>query len=96
MKNSSAEKRWLVLYKMAVLEADPTKLETRVSQAQHAIRERALELWYADTSETAERRELQTALHFLRLLLTFGKGPVAMRPIVFADQGARWCREDDQ
>ena len=73
MKNSSAEKRWLVLYKKAVLEADPTKLESRISQAQHAIRERALELWYAATPETAERRELQAALHFPRFLLTFRK-----------------------
>ena len=73
MNNSSAGKRWLVLYKKAVMEADPTKLETRISQAQHAIRERALELWYAQTPQTAERRELQTALRFLGLLLVFGK-----------------------
>jgi len=73
MKNSGGEKRWLVLYKKAVLEPDPSKLDCRISQAQHAIRERARELWYSDVPITAERRELQTALRFLRLLLAFGK-----------------------
>jgi hypothetical protein len=38
MKNSGAEKHWLALYKKAVLEADPSKLDSRISQAQHAIR----------------------------------------------------------
>jgi hypothetical protein len=73
MKNSGGEKRWLALYKKAVLEPDPSKLDSRISQAQHAIRERARELWYSDVPMTAERRELQTALRFLRLLLAFGK-----------------------
>jgi hypothetical protein len=73
MTNSGAEKRWLLLYKKAVLEPDPSQMETRIAQAQHAIRERARELWYSDPAETTERRELQTALRFLRLLLTFGK-----------------------
>ena len=68
MKNSGGEKRWLALYKKA-----PSKLDSRISQAQHAIRERARELWYGDVPITAERRELQTALRFLRLLLAFGK-----------------------
>ena len=73
MTNSATEKRWLLLYKKAVLESDPSKMETRITQAQHAIRERARELWYSDRAEVAERRQLQTALHFLRLLLSFGK-----------------------
>jgi hypothetical protein len=73
MSNSSAEERWLLLYKQAVLEPDPGKMERRIAQAQHAIRERARELWYSDSLETTERRELQTALRFLRLLLTIGK-----------------------
>lgn len=73
MANSSAEKKWLLLYKKAVLESDPGKMERRITQAQNAIRERAHELWYAETVEPSERRELQTALRFLRLLLKFGK-----------------------
>jgi hypothetical protein len=73
MANSSAEKDWLLLYKKAVLESDPKKMKTRITQAQNAIRERARELWYSETGETAERRDLQTALRFLRVLLTFGK-----------------------
>lgn len=73
MANSSAEKQWLLLYKKAVLESDPNKMERRITQAQAAIRERAHELWYSETTEPSERRELQTALRFLRLLLTFGK-----------------------
>jgi hypothetical protein len=62
-----------VLYKEALLEANPVKLEIRVSQAQHAIRERARELWYAETHQTTERCELQRALRSLRLLLAFSK-----------------------
>lgn len=73
MKNPGGEKHWLVLYKKAVLEPDPSKLDCRISQAQHAIRERARELWYSDAPMTEERRDLQTALRFLRLLLAFGK-----------------------
>jgi len=85
MKNSGGEKRWLVLYKKAVLEPDPGKLDDRISQAQHAIRERARELWYSDVPLTAERRELQTALRFLRLLLAFGKRSDAVRSKAPAD-----------
>jgi hypothetical protein len=85
MKNSGGEKCWRALYKKAVLEPDPTRLDTRISQAQHAIRERARELWYGDVPMTAERRELQTALRFLRLLLAFGKRPDAVRAKSLAD-----------
>ncbi|MGE5054121.1 MAG: hypothetical protein ACM3WP_08125 [Acidobacteriota bacterium] len=73
MKKSGRERRWLALYKKAVLEPDPSKLDSRISQAQHAIWKRDCELWYSDVPMTAERRELQTALRFLRLLLAFGK-----------------------
>ena len=85
MKNSGGEKRWLVLYKKAVLEPDPSKLDSRILQAQHAIRERARELWYSDVPMTAERRELQTALRFLRLLLAFGKRSDPVRSKALAD-----------
>lgn len=74
MTHDGTEKRWLMLYKKAVLEPDPAKLNSRISQAQCAIRERARELWYSDAPATPERRELHTALHFLRLLLVFGRG----------------------
>jgi hypothetical protein len=72
MAQDDTEKRWLVLYRNAVREPDPTKLKVRIAQAQRVIRERARELWYSGGAATPERRELHTALRFLRLLLVFG------------------------
>ncbi len=71
MKNSE-DKSWLVLYREAVLEPDPKRLKARIAQAQHAIRKRAHELWYGGSPLTAERRELDAAFTFLRLLLAIG------------------------
>lgn len=74
MTHDANDKRWLVLYRNAILEPDPANLKLRIAQAQHAIRDRARELWYSRSPVTSERRELHTALHFLRLLLAFGRG----------------------
>lgn len=72
MTNSGDQKNWLMLYRKVVLEPDTTKLHGLIAQAQQAIRERAHELWYARSAETTERRDLETALHFLRVLRALG------------------------
>lgn len=61
---------WLALYREAVQEHDRQKLPARVAQAQHAMRRRSLELWYAGTADTTERRQIDTASHHLNLLRT--------------------------
>ena len=72
MATSAVSQNWLVLYKKAVLEPDRKKMKTRIAQAQAAIRRRARELWYAGAPPTHERRQMDAALHFLRLLNAVG------------------------
>lgn len=63
---------WLSLYREALQEPDRRKLAARVAQAQHAMRRRALELWYAGTPDTTERRQMDAASHHLRFLCAMG------------------------
>ena len=70
MENSDKNHKWLALYREAVLEPDRDKVKVRIAQAQIAIRRRALELWYAGTSETGERHRMDAASHLLGLLHT--------------------------
>ena len=72
MTDMQARANWLSLYREAVLEQDPKKLRVRVAEAQHAIRRRARELWYAGAPNTAERRQMDAAAHFLGILCTIG------------------------
>jgi hypothetical protein len=65
-------KNWPALYRVAVLESEPGKLPARLDEASAAIRRRARELWYAGPLETKERRDLDAALRFLRLLRMVG------------------------
>ena len=71
MANSNGNQNWLALYREAVLKPDK-KIKTRVAQAQAAIRLRAREMWYAGAAETTERRQMDAASHFLRLLYAIG------------------------
>ena len=66
-------KCWPELYRVALLESDRGRLPARIDEASEAIRRRARELWYAGSPETRERRDLDTALHFLGLLRTAEK-----------------------
>jgi hypothetical protein len=59
---------WRELYREALLESDPTRVPILVEEAYKAVQRRALELWYACSSETKERHELDAALYFLGLL----------------------------
>ena len=61
---------WLRLYREALQEQDRGKLRARVAQAQHAMRRRALELWYAGAPDMTERRQMDAASHHLWLLCT--------------------------
>jgi hypothetical protein len=65
-------KNWPTLYRVAVLESERGRLPTRIDEASAAIRRRARELWYAGPLETKERRDLDAALRFLRLLRMVG------------------------
>lgn len=72
MLKISNRERWAELYQKALFEDDAKHLPTKVQEAQHAIRQRARELWQATSTGQAidlrERQELETALYFLNLL----------------------------
>ncbi|HYM74354.1 MAG TPA: hypothetical protein VE377_00120 [Candidatus Dormibacteraeota bacterium] len=72
MANSDENQNWLALYREAVLEPDRKKVKTRIAEAQAAIRQRAREMWYAGAPETAERRQMDAASHFLGVLYAIG------------------------
>ena len=73
MANSDGNQNWLALYREAVLESDRRKVKTRVAQAQMAIQQRALEMWYAGALETTERHQMDAAVHFLGILGMIGE-----------------------
>ena len=70
MSRMLPDNEWRALYREALMEPDPTQLNTRIEEANKAIQRRAMELWYVGVPETGERHELDTALHFLSLLAT--------------------------
>ena len=75
--------KWAELYQKALFEDDSSALHVRVEAAQHAIQERARELWNASSAgrpiDLQERNELETAMYFLKLLRSIGtsRAPVA-------------------
>ncbi len=68
MTKTPPQKKWPELYKDALLESDRNRLPERIDEAERAIQQRALQLWYAPSPEIRERREMETALRFLALL----------------------------
>ena len=66
------QERWAELYYRALFEDDSNQMHARVQEAQQAIRQRARELWQANSAgqpiDLRERNELETALYFLNLL----------------------------
>jgi hypothetical protein len=68
MPQTTMENEWRELYREALLESDPTRVPILIEEAYKAVQRRALELWYACSSETKERHELDAALYFLGLL----------------------------
>jgi hypothetical protein len=72
MADSDGNQNWMALYREAVLESDRRKIKTRVAEAQTVMCLRALEMWYAGPMETTERRQMDAASHFLRVLCQVG------------------------
>ena len=72
MTGTPPETHWLTLYRKAIVEEDPKQLRVPVAQAQHAIRDRARELWYARTPNTTERLRIDAASQCLGVLCTIG------------------------
>ena len=62
----SAKASWREFYQSAMLELDNTKLSQRISDARHAILDRAEEIMTASPSD--ERGALNDALRALRVL----------------------------
>jgi hypothetical protein len=60
---------WRALYRDALAESDPIKLNGRIERAKRAIHERLQELDDSD-SESRERPQLESALHALFTLRT--------------------------
>ena len=54
---------WQALYKAALVEPDPNRLNARVAAAQQAIRQRLEQV--QDSGETRERQQLNDALYAL-------------------------------
>ena len=72
MANLDGNHNWLALYRETVLEPDPKKVRVRAAHAQAAIRLRARELWYAGTTGTTERRQMDAASSALGILCAIG------------------------
>jgi hypothetical protein len=75
MSETILQNSWAELYREALMESDPTKLPARIEEAYKAIHRRALELSYASSGDTRERRDLDVTLHFLDLLRTVTSSP---------------------
>lgn len=71
MHNADTNEPWFQLYRRAVLEHDATKLVTRISEAQDAIKNRTRELWYRSEGHE-ELDRLHAAFRYLEILRTFG------------------------
>jgi len=72
MSETTLQNSWAEVYRDALMESDPIKVPVRIEEAYKAIHHRALELWYAGSGDTRERRDLDAALHFLDLLRMVG------------------------
>ncbi len=68
MRHIPLDRDWTELYKDALLETDHTQICARIDEAEKAIKQRALELWYSQSPQPRERQDLDAALHFLGLL----------------------------
>ena len=57
---------WLALYRAALAESDPSKLESRIAVAQDSIHRRLREI--EDSGDTREGQQLTEALYALQTL----------------------------
>ena len=57
---------WQALYRAALVESDPTKLNGRIEAARRSIRQRLEQI--EDSGDTRERQQLDDALYALQTL----------------------------
>lgn len=60
MENAQS-KLWLQLYKQALSESDPQRLDLRILDAHRAIQQRRRQLWYEGSGGSSERSRLDAA-----------------------------------
>lgn len=65
------EKQWRELYQAALIEHDPAKLKSLITEAHKAIQRETRRLWYARSLNTHERQSLDAASHYLEMLYSF-------------------------
>jgi hypothetical protein len=65
--SESPQRDWVELYRAAVVELDPARLQQRIEQASRAINHRIREL-LPDSNHHEERQALRDALHMLGVL----------------------------
>ena len=58
--------QWQQLYQAAIMEIDPTKLSSRITEARQAIHDRAEDI--LTSSSLAEHRSINSALRTLKVL----------------------------
>jgi hypothetical protein len=72
MAGIDKKEHWGELYRRALFEEDHNKLPVSLEQAHQAVQQRVRELWYSPTDNQnvtdRERRELDAADYFIRLL----------------------------
>ena len=59
---------WRDLYMAAIFEDDKEKILSRVAKAEEAVAARAAELFETDGTQIRERKAVENAIYFLRLL----------------------------
>jgi len=73
MQTGAQNEHWRELYEEAILENDSDKISIRISEAQKAIQERTLQLWYQESLGPPERERLHTASRSLEVLRICGE-----------------------
>ena len=63
MSRAPTPNNWRELYSDALEDFDPARIE----ETQKAVQRRALEIWFAGSPESKERREIASAIYFLNL-----------------------------
>lgn len=79
MENAGVSKSWRELYREALLEHDPAKLEARIVDAHRAIEEEVRRSWYGRSTDIRERQSLEAASHYLEILRSCSGKNIASR-----------------
>jgi len=68
VQSCSIGRDWTDLYMAAIFEDDKEKILSRVARAEEAVAARAAELSETDGTQIRERKAVENAIYFLRLL----------------------------